>query len=421
MMTPGILAVDQRYAIRERDRNVSVPTIVLYSHDGFGLGHLSRTTFLARCIRDREPEADVLIVTSSPAAHRVADLQQFEYVKLPAVTKTGVERYRPHSLRMDLDSVVALRSALLLAIVQEVHPNLLLVDHRPLGLKKEVLPALCWIRERSPETRTVVGLRDVVDEPQTVIQDWNANGIYDVLEHLYDDVLVYGEQSVCDSTLEYAMPEPVARKVSFTGYLGRRAASRSRDEVRGSLELRSERLIVVHAGGGGDGFSLLANYLRCTEQLPSDVYSLVVTGPLMHHGEKARLWDAAASLPVKLVEYQEDLASCIAAADLSVSMGGYNTMCEVLSAGVRALVVPRVFPRREQYIRAQHLAACGLITVVLPTSLSPEKLAAAVRSSLHSRHRWFDSHSLDGGRKASEIISSRLHASADPVRHTVHG
>jgi predicted glycosyltransferase len=395
------------------------PLIALYSHDGFGLGHLSRTIYLAQHVRALNPRASILIITSSPAAHCLALPEDFEYIKLPSVTKTGVERYRPH-LDASLEAVVALRSALLLSTVQHLRPDVLLIDHRPLGLKKEVLPTLQWIRESAPEIQTVAGLRDVIDEADTVVRDWTAQNIYDALEHLFDSVLVYGDRSILDSTKEYAFPRSVAGKTSFTGYLGRDSTRRSREEVRAALGLDGQRLIVVHAGGGGDGGALIVTYLQCIDRLPADVHSLVVTGPLMDRREYERLQAGAANLPVTLVECQEDLASCIAAADLSVSMGGYNTVCEILSARVRAVVIPRIFPRQEQYIRAQRLAACGLIRMLLPIALTPQKLADAVRTALLSCPAPPDSISLDGGRRAAAIISSRLSSHSATARRAVH-
>ena len=63
-----------------------------------------------------------------------------------------------------------------------------------------------------------------------------------------------------------------------------------------------------------------------------------------------------------------------------VSMGGYNTFCEILSFDKRALLVPRVRPREEQLIRARRAADLGIIDMLEPTEAAdPAKLAAALR------------------------------------------
>jgi predicted glycosyltransferase len=399
----------ERQQVRGQAAKRRGPTIVLYSHDGFGLGHLSRTIFLGQCIRERDPHANILIVTSSPGTRYVSMPEDFEFVKLPSVTKTGVERYRP-LLAASLGTVINLRSSLLLTTVQQLQPDCLFVDHRPAGLKGEVLHTLDWIRRFAPHIRTVVGLRDVVDEASTVIAEWKAQGVYDALEHLYDAVLVYGERVVFDVVREYELPDSVSRKLWFTGYLGRGKPRRSREDIRQSLNLGCERLVVVHAGGGGDGDALITAYLQCVKQLPGDVHSLVVTGPLMDRGDRRRLCQHASGLPVKFVEYQPDLASYVAAADLSVSLGGYNTICEVLSAGVRALIVPRIFPRQEQYIRALRLTDRALIELLPPTRLQPDRLAASVRACLGASFAPSQPVSLDGGARAADIVLSLVHA-----------
>lgn len=394
------------------------PSVMLYSHDGFGLGHLRRTVRLGQIIRKVVPEASVLIVTSSPAAGRPLIPDELEYIKLPSVTKTGAERYHPH-YDTTLESCISLRSALLLTAVQEIQPDLLLVDHRPLGLKREVLPALEWIKSAAPHIHTVVGLRDVLDEPSTVMRDWRENGIYEALDYLYETILVYGERSVLDITREYAMPGPIARKARFTGYLGAIAPQRTREEVRASLGLTSGRLVVVHAGGGGDGKDLIDTYLDTFHLLPGDIHSLVVTGPLMSRDDRERFKKEATDGRITLVEYQHDLASAIAAADVSVSMGGYNTVCEVLSAGVPALVVPRIFPRQEQYIRAQRLAERGLLDMLLPTSLTPVALAAGVVKALADPPTRHAPVNLNGAERAAQLLApfiANAHAPYAAVR-----
>ncbi len=389
------------------------PSIMLYSHDGFGLGHLKRTVRIAQQLRTRLPDALVLIVTSSPAAGHPLIPEAIDYIKLPSVTKTGTERYEPH-LDASLESVIELRSSLLLTAVQTVQPDILLVDHRPLGLKKEVLPTLEWIRANAPHIRTVVGLRDVVDDPHTVIRDWQNQDIYDALNKFYDAVLVYGDASVLDITREYAMPGPVARKVRFTGYLGSGKAKQTRDAVRRSLGLTSERMVVVNVGGGGDGSELIKTYLDALPMLPDDIHSHIVTGPLMPCEERSRVREDSQGPRVSFVEYQDDLASVIAAADLSVSMGGYNTVCEVLTADVPALIVPRIFPRKEQHIRARRLEARGLINVLASTSLNADTLSAAVQQSLAGPKGRYLPVALDGVGRAADYILSLLPDSVVP-------
>ena len=56
-------------------------------------------------------------------------------------------------------------------------------------------------------------------------------------------------------------------------------------------------------------------------------------------------------------------------------MGGYNTVCEILSFEKQALIVPRVQPRQEQLIRAERLTEMGLISMLHPDRVTPEAIA----------------------------------------------
>jgi predicted glycosyltransferase len=55
-------------------------------------------------------------------------------------------------------------------------------------------------------------------------------------------------------------------------------------------------------------------------------------------------------------------------------MGGYNTLCEILSQGTLSLVIPRETPRKEQLIRAQAFQRQNLVDYVRWGDFAPEIL-----------------------------------------------
>ena len=76
------------------------------------------------------------------------------------------------------------------------------------------------------------------------------------------------------------------------------------------------------------------------------------------------------------------MMSLMAAADVVVAMGGYNTVCELLTLRKRAVVVPRINPGLEQCIRAERMSAIGLLHMLHPRCLTPNALLAAVNTEL---------------------------------------
>ena len=81
--------------------------------------------------------------------------------------------------------------------------------------------------------------------------------------------------------------------------------------------------------------------------------------------------------------FRPDFTALLRQARLSISQGGYNTLMEVLDAGLRAVVVPYAGGlETEQTLRANRLAARGLVEVVDEGDLGAGSLAAAVRRAL---------------------------------------
>ena len=134
--------------------------------------------------------------------------------------------------------------------------------------------------------------------------------------------------------------------------------------------------MVVTLGGGGDGFEVMDNYLSMlqTEHQPMPFKSILVTGPFMPAKSRKRFFRRANRLNVKAYRFYHKMEGLMAAADLVVSMGGYNTVCEILSQGTVSLVIPRETPRKEQLIRAKVLHNQHLLDYIKWDNLSPRIL-----------------------------------------------
>jgi len=99
----------------------------------------------------------------------------------------------------------------------------------------------------------------------------------------------------------------------------------------------------------------------------------IAAGPF---GDAGSIRESVRSLNgrIKLRGGMSDCRAMFARASAVVQMAGYNSTFEALAAGHRSVLVPRVYPRREQAIRAERLATLGLADVVHPAA-RPEDLA----------------------------------------------
>jgi predicted glycosyltransferase len=381
--------------------------ILTYSHDSYGLGHFRRSLTIADYLLSRSPETSVLALTGSPRSHSFHLPHRFDYVKLPAATKNSSGAYEARELDLALPDLVQLRSDILRDCGRSYRPDLLLVDHVPAGLGGELLPLLKILKAAG--TRIVLSFRDILDDPALVREQWERDGTIEVLREYYDGILIHGDRDVFDPVERYGIPKDLAAKTHFTGYVVRSHRGESRDAVRRRLGISDRPFALLMAGGGGDGHRLLKTWLRGLKHLPeaSDLASLVVTGPLMSSRKRHRLKEMAGSVPgVMLESFLPDLPSILKAADVVVSMGGYNSVAEILRFRRPAVIVPRIHPRREQEVRARCLAERELITWIHPDRLTGRGLLKAAMSCLGKKPPRSRLPGLEGLRHAWEALEA---------------
>ena len=244
-----------------------------------------------------------------------------------------------------------------------------------------------YLQTSLPEAKPLLLLRDILDSAEPTIRAWEKHGYYEAIRSFYDRILVVGSSEIFDPCETYQFPASVAAKVRFCGYIRRQPGRQSRAVLRRSLQLQGEKLILVTPGGGEDGYHLLATYLEGLACLPAghNTQSLIVCGPEMPPAQRTLLYKAAAMYPhVRISDFTDDMMSYISAADVVVAMAGYNTVCEVLSLHKRAIVVPRVKPVAEQWIRAESMARRGLLQTIHPDALTPQCLMHTVLATLSS-------------------------------------
>jgi predicted glycosyltransferase len=363
------------------------PRLLMYAHDTYGLGHLRRSLAIAIHLSRAFPDLSTLLVTGSPVAHNFSLPPRVDYVKLPAVVKTGDERYQARDLDLSPDQILRLRSAIIMEVATHFAPDVMLVDHAPLGMKGELMSTLQAVRRDRPGTRLLLGLRDVLDEPEKVRRQWATQDLYRTIDATYDEVLVYGQRDIFDLVAAYAFPPQLAARTHFCGYIQREASVHLDATVRDELRLGTEPLVLVTAGGGEDGAGLLElslDALALLAERRQALQAVIITGPLMAAAERARLEVRARQLPatVRVLPFHPNVPSLMRASAVVVSMGGYNTICEIATSGRPAVVVPRTHPRLEQYIRAQAFAARGLLSAQSMDRLTQAALAESIEQAL---------------------------------------
>lgn len=367
--------------------------IALYSQDGLGLGHLRRTSALAARLLASYPDASVLTLADSPRWDWFPLAPGNTVVRLPAVVRTGPDQWRSEDGR-PVAAVLAARRAALEAAVVTRPPDLLVVDHLPVGVAGELLAVLDAVRAAGG--RTVLGLRDILDAPSVVRALWASDGSRAAIDELYDAVLIYGQASVFDAVCEYGFGAGAAAKARYCGYVASPAAPPNAGGGEGG--------VVVVAGGGADAHAMLTG---AADAVALTGHALtVVTGPFLPEPEYEDVRRRAARLGGRVVRSVADVPSLLAGAGVVVSRAGYNATVEACRSGRPAVVVPRPGPSQEQRLRAAAFSERQWLQAV-PPGAGADELAAAIGTALTPAGDGPDTGGLD---RVADHLASLLSA-----------
>ncbi len=331
-----------------------------------GFGHFARARVVAEALRDA---GFAVTLASGGVTPAEAVPQGLSFVQLPAarakdemfdelVDAQGREVDQPfHEARRDQ----------LLAAFRVAQPDALITETFPFGrrlLEFELMALLDEARHSRSRPRIVSSVRDVLQRPR---KDVRAAAMVARAREFYDTVMVHGDPNVLRLEQSFAETAQIAERLIYTGYIC--AEIPQRDEPR--------REILVSAGGGAAGGTLIATALEARQHCQTQAPWTFVTGPLTQM--------PAPIEGVTLVRSLPDFRARLANAAVSISQAGYNTLIETVKAQTPAIVVPFETDReQEQLTRATAFAARGLVRVMRARDLDAKALARLVDAAAGS-------------------------------------
>jgi predicted glycosyltransferase len=329
--------------------------IVAYAVNGAGAGHLQRLTAICRWVRRYSAycgaACEVFFLTSSEADGFLFH-EGFASFKMPSktsVTAAGIDKL----------AYLALAKQWVWHSLGLLRPDVLVVDTFPNGSFGELVSALDLARAR------VFVYRPVKDE-------FARRADFQAMLPLYDRILVPETQEAA----QIVVPEKARSAVRFTGpaMVRERVELRSREEGRARFGIPDGRLAaLVSVGGGGDP-TAEADLRRATSALLAheEVQVVLAAGPLYRGGR----WGGERITWIS----EPALAEWLPAFDFAVAAAGYNTVLELMHAGVPAVFLPQEKVADEQDRRATAAVHAGAAAMV-------EWAGAGERPGLERRSR----------------------------------
>ncbi|MGQ0565382.1 MAG: glycosyltransferase family protein [Gemmobacter sp.] len=345
--------------------------VLFYVQHLLGIGHLSRASRVARAMVDRGME--VTLVTGGMPVPGFPG-PGIPNVALPPVAVGDVSfaglvdaEGRPADA-----AYMAARQDRLLRAFREALPDVVMLEAFPFGRKQvraELLALIAAIEATAPRPALVASLRDILQRRSKPSRDEET---VDLVQRHFDRVLVHGDPAFAALGDSFPFADRIADKVVYSGLV-----------CPPPPPPAAERFdIILSAGGGAVGAGLVRAGIAAAALMPDIANWLVIAGPNLPQAE----FDAATARKpanVTLTRFRQGLASLLTGASLSVSQAGYNTVGDLLQAGVRAVLVPFTGQgETEQADRAERLARLGRVTVVPDADLTGERLAQGIRAAL---------------------------------------
>jgi len=367
---------------------MTAPRILFYVQHLLGIGHLVRASRVAAALRAAGCKVAVISggvpVTGFPE-------DGIESIELPAI-KTADEAF---SKLVDGtgepvgESIWSSRRELLLNLLEVRRPDILIIEAFPFGrrqMRKEILAFVEAARALKPRPLVISSIRDILQENR---KPGRAGETSETLNSLFDHVVVHGDQRFARLEETFPRASEIKCGISYTGLVAGPEPG-----------MPAERhAVIVSAGGGAAGARLLQASLGAAERLANAQSPwIVITGPNFSH-------DGPVPPHMKLERFRPDLPLLLAGADLSISQAGYNTVCDILRARCRSILVPFAMGgETEQSLRAAKLAALNLAHVVPESSLEAQELISAIEAAKTQNPLAPHQFDLEGARHTAKIL-----------------
>ena len=369
--------------------------LLYYSPNTAGIGHVSRAIALLTGIRRYAPHLELLVVSGTSIPEQFSR-HEIELVRIPAlraVPGDGAVHFKQRYLTNSRSSDVRrIRAGILNSVFDTYMPDLICIDHHPLGIDGEILPWL--MRKRSDPGAFVTAYisRGIIAQSLYIqppfLRPQRGIDVIDVLD-LYDRLYILDTPGSGHG--EVANINRFAGDSDKLRYLGR-LTMKTRDElvpesmIRSLYGLPPGPIITASLGHGSATEALTQVIIHgfFQAQRAANCSLILVLSPYTSPAELFQLQEAFAGERVFIRPYLPNFIEVINISAAVICRGGYNVLTELELTGRPALIIPEDLGSQEQIIRAGALASATLIVEDV-SCLTPDRVSSALDILLTSK------------------------------------
>jgi predicted glycosyltransferase len=394
--------------------------ILFYCQNLLGMGHLVRTTEL---MRELVKTFEVCLIEGGQKVAGFEMLPEVEVIQLPTIQVEVFDslqvgkQLQVIGSNMSLEEVKEFRKQKLIEVFDRFQPDVLITEGYPFSKNKalafEMVPLLEHIRKSDRPTQVICSLRDIIMVKEFADRAAEEKRRCEFVNQYYNAILLHSDPTIHRLEDNISNAGSLTCPVHYTGYVVQSEPDRVEFDPE-DLALLNDPMpkIVVSVGGGKLGHDLLESIIQSAPLIQQEtIHQIVIfAGPLMDDSKYQELVKLArGKTNVSLRRFTPSLIAHLDRADLSISLGGYNTTMNVLKTGVKSIIYPSD-KDREQAIRAEKLEQLGLLKILDKSELDPATLARSIVDYLNeeSTLNLESSLQLNGAKQASLILQNLL-------------
>jgi predicted glycosyltransferase len=361
--------------------------IMFYCQYLSGMGHLVRSSEIVRSL---VKDFQVYFINGGPTIQGFKMPSQIELIRLPALwLENG--KFTVGDSSLSVEEVKKIRKNQLIEAFEQIQPDCLITEFFPFGRHKlffELIPLVEHIKSKNSSTKIVCSLRDVIGKESDPEEE---EAICYLMNRYFDLLLFHSDPNFQTFAETFSRHKDIKSEVTHTGFVTQSDSKNlvNTKDLWGEINPEAVK-ILVSVGGGRIGSELLETVVEASSLLQKEMPHIIkmFTGPFMPENKVIKLKKSVLNQDNVYIEtYTSKLIDYLKTADISISLSGYNTTMNILSTGVRAILVPIGHDNqdKEQLVRTKKLEKLGVVDCIYTQDLNPSYLVERMISCLNKK------------------------------------
>jgi len=372
--------------------------LLIYAHDGRGLGHVSRSIAVGAAVRRLFPELKILLITGCKQTDSLIGPVPLDWIKLPSYKKMVINGKPVGSVghtNFKNSYLVQSRATLIQAIVEEYRPRCVLVDHEACGKRSELVPSI----KLETDTQWILGLRGIIGQVEDVWSDLATS----IFKRHYCALLWYGDESVLGHKTLGTIKERLDIWPFVTGYVSRLREMMHWFDISYDLRDKPYAGTIAVPWDSEASASVLNSLYRA----------------LYNMGDRYGEWQIFLNFGQNIFK---DLPFCtvqdlgpgyltaLANSKTAVVYGGYNSIIDVLSVNIPAVVLLREVDDMEQQEHVKKISALKSTSLfsISESEVDSDRLQKALTRQLQVSALGDSGLNLDGAATAAQKVAEYI-------------